>query len=113
MYADKVTRSMTNAIRETDRRRKIQEEYNQKHNITPETISKEIKKYDLPSSKQKTKIARWYSYDHIEKGDLEKMPMDKRIEYLTKEMQRAVKELQFEKALVLREEIQRLKKQAP
>ena len=109
MYADKTTRSMANAIKETERRRKIQEEYNIKHKITPETIIKEIKKYDLPSSKNKTKIARWYSYEHMDKKDLEKMPLKMRFEYMNKEMHRAVKELQFERALMLREEIQRLK----
>lgn len=109
MYADKITRSMANAIKETERRRKIQEDYNRQHDITPETIVKEIKRYDLPSSKAKTKIARWYSYDHMDKKDLEKMPLKIRLEYMTKEMQRAVKELQFERALMLREEIQRLK----
>lgn len=114
MYADKYTRSMDNAIKETERRRKIQEEFNIKHNITPETIIKEIKKNDLPSSKSSgnrlTKISRWYSYDVENKENLEKMPLAVRIEYMTKNMQRAVKELQFEKALYLREEIQKLKK---
>lgn len=111
MYADKLTRSMQNAINETDRRRIIQEKYNVKHNITPETIIKEIKKIDLIGKKPMAKISRWYSYNVENKEDLEKLPVEKRIEYLNKQMQKAVKELQFEHALYLREEIQRMKKE--
>ncbi|MGD0977414.1 MAG: excinuclease ABC subunit UvrB [Minisyncoccia bacterium] len=110
MYADKITRSMQNAIDETNRRRKIQEDFNIKHEITPETIIKAVKKIDLIGKKPTTKIGRWYSYDVEDKADLESLPVAKRIEYLTKQMQRAVKELQFEHALYLREEIQKIKK---
>jgi excinuclease ABC subunit B len=102
---------MQNAIDETNRRRQIQEKYNIDHNITPETIIKEIKKIDLIGKKPTTKISRWYSYDVEDKEDLENLPINKRIEYMTKQMQRAVKELQFEKALYLREEIQKMKKE--
>jgi excinuclease ABC subunit B len=101
---------MQNAIDETNRRRKIQEDFNIKHEITPETIIKAVKKIDLIGKKPTTKIGRWYSYDVEDKADLESLPVAKRIEYLTKQMQRAVKELQFEHALYLREEIQKIKK---
>jgi len=112
MYADKITGSMENAIRETERRRKIQEEYNAKHGITPVSIQKAVKRSDLPSSK-KAKISRWYSYDPMDsKEDLEKLPRARRIEILTKQMERAVKELRFEHALYLREQILKLKKEA-
>jgi len=112
MYADKITGSMENAIRETERRRKIQEEYNAKHGITPVSIQKAVKRSDLPSSK-KAKISRWYSYDPMDsKEDLEKVPRARRIEILTKQMERAVKELRFEHALYLREQILKLKKEA-
>ncbi len=111
MYADKMTGSMENAIRETERRRKIQEEYNAKHGITPASIQKVVKRSDLPSSK-KSKISRWYSYDPIDnKEDLEKLPTARRIEIMTKQMERAVKELKFEYALYLREEVLRLRKE--
>jgi excinuclease ABC subunit B len=112
MYADKITGSMENAIRETERRRKIQEEYNIKHGITPASIQKAVKRSDLPSSK-KAKISRWYSYDPIDgKEDLEKLPVARRIEIMTKQMERAVKELKFEYALYLREEVLKLRKAA-
>lgn len=111
MYADKITGSMENAIRETERRRKIQEEYNARHRITPVSIQKAVKRSDLPTSK-KAKISRWYSYDPIDnKEDLEKLPLARRIEILTKQMERAVKELRFEHALYLREQILKLKKE--
>ncbi|MBI4160441.1 MAG: excinuclease ABC subunit UvrB [Candidatus Yanofskybacteria bacterium] len=108
MYANKVTRSMANAIRETERRRKAQEEYNAERGITPTTIQKEIKKSDLHSGK--AKISKWYSYDPEDKEGLEKMPAAKRIEFLRKDMERAVKELKFEKAMYLREEMLKIKK---
>lgn len=110
MYADKVTRSMENAIKETERRRKVQEDYNAKHGITPTSIQKEIKRSDLGSGK-KTKISKWYSYDYNEeeKG-LDKMTPEARIERLTKEMERAVKELKFERAMFLREKMLKIKK---
>jgi len=112
MYADKMTGSMENAIRETERRRKIQEEYNAKHGITPASIQKAVKRSDLPSSK-KAKISRWYSYDPVDgKEDLEKLPVSRRIEIMTKQMERAVKELKFEYALYLREEVLKLRKEA-
>lgn len=108
MYADKTSRSMAKAIKETERRRKVQKAFNRKNGIKPETIVKAVKRSDLPS--QKTKISRWYGYGPADdKEDLEKLPLDKRLEIMTKEMERAVKELQFEKAMYLREQILKLR----
>ncbi|MFA6088348.1 MAG: excinuclease ABC subunit UvrB [Candidatus Woesearchaeota archaeon] len=94
MYADVTTDSMKRAISETNRRRKIQEEYNIKHNITPKTIIKAIpeKKIELRDIK------------HIAKSDIPKM-----ISKLEKEMNRASEELNFELAIELRERIKMLK----
>lgn len=101
MYADHITGSMKRAIGETDRRRKIQEEYNKKHNITPKGIAKNIDKgmrKDLPDS-EKSKL------------DLKKIPKDEYkhlIRDLSRQMDLAAANLQFEKAAQLRDMIKEL-----
>ena len=98
MYADKITNSMQYAIDETNRRRKIQDDYNKAHNITPRSVTKEV----LGSIETVTAV----------KEEAQKpMPkdIDKEIIRLTNEMQIAAYELQFEKAAMLRDEIKRLK----
>lgn len=102
MYADKVTGSIQRTLAETDRRRKIQEEYNKKHNITPVGVAKNISKgmrADLPDS-EKPKL------------DLKKVPKDEYkhlIRDLTSQMEMASANLQFEKAAELRDIIQEIK----
>ncbi len=94
MYADLISESMQIAIDETARRRKIQEEYNKKYGIVPKTIIKEIR--DLISSEDidsKKKSKRELS--SREKANL--------LEKLTKEMKTAAKELDFERAMELRD----------
>ncbi|MBI2062909.1 MAG: excinuclease ABC subunit UvrB [Candidatus Yanofskybacteria bacterium] len=111
MYADKITRSMANAIKETERRRKVQEEYNRKHGVTPTSIQKAVKRSDLPSAK-KARISKWYSYDLSDKEkEIEHLTPTMQVERLQKEMERAVKELKFEKAMYLREQMLKLRKQ--
>lgn len=101
MYADEVTRSMEIAITETERRRKIQQEYNAKHGITPKTITKkvsdvlEISTHANDSKKMKKNMSK------AEKAQL--------IESLTKEMKAAAKLLEFEHAAFLRDKIKKLK----
>jgi excinuclease ABC subunit B len=108
LYADRVTRSMQQAMDETRRRRKIQHNYNQQHNITPETIRKEVTQvFDFGKEVEATPqyevaedFAKYKSLDD----------MDTVIRSLETEMQAAVKALEFERAAELRDQIQALKK---
>ncbi len=95
MYADNMTDSMKGAIEETARRRKIQEEYNKKHNITPKTIIKPIP--DLIEITGKSK----------EELKLEGSIKDQ-IRYLEEEMLRLAKNLEFEKAAKIRDTLKTL-----
>mgnify|MGYP004661968721 CR=1 FL=1 len=97
MYADVVSESMEIAIKETERRRKIQEEYNKEHNIIPKTIIKEIRDVisNIEETKKETKLTI-----------KEKEQMIVKIE---KEMQEAAKNLDFEKATELRDILFELK----
>ena len=105
MYADRITNSMKKAIDETDRRRVLQEKYNQEHGITPQGISKSIEKGmrpDLPEEAKRAKL------------DLKKIPRDEYgslIKDLTSQMELAAANLQFEQAAELRDIIDDIKKQ--
>ena len=93
MYADTISDSMDKAIKETARRRKIQEEYNKEHNITQKTIIKEIR--DLISNEEEIKEEPKVKLSKKEKLDM--------IDNLTKEMNDAAKKLDFERAMELRD----------
>lgn len=100
MYADSVTDSMKKAIDETNRRRKIQMEYNIKNNITPKTIIKPV--HDVIEA---TKVAEDRA-EYIESVE----SLEKLLESLEKEMKQAAKNLEFEKAAQIRDKIIELKK---
>ncbi|PKM51432.1 MAG: excinuclease ABC subunit B [Firmicutes bacterium HGW-Firmicutes-7] len=107
MYADRMTGSMERAIGETNRRRKIQEDYNIEHGITPTTIIKAVRDIIRISkvSEEKSK----YSLDK----DPESMSIDELMELIkkvTSDMKKAAADLQFEKAASLRDELIKLKK---
>lgn len=107
MYADVMTESMDKAITETNRRRSIQEAYNEEHGIIPQTIKKKV--HDVI---QITKTATEKQKFGLEK-DPESMNADelnKLIKKLDKEMKQAAMELQFERAAELRDKILELKK---
>lgn len=95
MYADRITESMKKAIEETQRRRKIQEEYNKKHNITPKTITKEIREVISNNDEKELK-----KLEKTKKNDIIDM---KSIENIEEEMKKAAKELDFERAMELRD----------
>ena len=97
MYADVVTDSMKRAIEETERRRRIQMEYNRRHGITPEGIKKEIR-----TILKETPMVE--EGERLPAGELKRV-----IEELQREMRRAAKELRFEEAARIRDEIRRLK----
>ncbi len=99
MYADKITESMDEAIKETARRRKIQMEYNERHHITPKTIIKPI--HDVVRSKETKEVTRKY----LAKKKISKKDKEKMLENLRKEMKEAAKELDFERAAELRDMI--------
>jgi excinuclease ABC subunit B len=107
MYADTITDSMRNAITETNRRRNIQEQYNEEHGIVPKTIIKKV--YDIIRA---TEAVEERKYKNLNK-DPESMSRDellKAIAQLEKSMRKAASELQFEAAAQLRDEIIELKK---
>lgn len=102
MYADKITDSMNEAITETNRRRKVQMEYNKEHNIVPKTIIKAISeplKFMDKTSKKKNA------------GKLTRGEIEKEIKSLEKEMRQAAKDLDFEKAAEIRDAIIEMKAQ--
>ncbi len=105
MYADKKTGSMKRAISETQRRRKIQEAYNKKHNIIPTSITKEIKKSRLSGVKSKEKKQMQISLKDISGQNIDKMLSD-----LKAKMELAARNLEFEQAAEYRDKISQLRK---
>ncbi len=99
-YADKMTDSMKEAIDETARRRKIQEEYNKEHNIVPKTIIKEIREVISNTDQVKGKEKK-----------LTKKEIMKNIDTIEKEMREAAKNLDFERAMELRDILFEMKSQ--
>ena len=115
MYADKITRSMEVAINETARRRAIQDAYNKAHGITPRTVIKDVRDViEIGAKEEDTRHKRkGTGIDAVEdKSPKRKMSAKDRealIEKLTREMKQAARELEFEKAAFIRDEIARLK----
>ena len=106
MYADTITDSMRKAIDETERRRRIQQEYNEAHNITPTTIKKAVRDL-IAISKTASESGR-----DLEK-DIESMnrrKLEKLIKELTKKMHKAAADLNFEEAAQIRDRITEIRK---
>ena len=109
MYADTVTPSMEAAIRETERRRSIQEKYNKDHGITPKTIIKPIT--DVAAFTAAEKVAE-DAEKAVDARQLAPKQLDDLIKELTAEMKRASKNLDFEYAATLRDRIKEIQAQA-
>ena len=103
MYANFITEGMEKAITETNRRREIQQEYNEKHHITPHSVQKEISaglRAIIPEKEKENKL------------DIKRIPKDELpalIKQLSSEMQLAAANLEFERAAALRDEVERIK----
>lgn len=103
MYANFITESMEKAISETNRRREIQKEYNEKHHITPASIKKDVSlglRAIIPEKQVENKL------------DIKRIPKDELpnlIKQLSSEMQLAAANLEFERAALLRDEINKIK----
>jgi len=106
MYADSLTDSMRRAVEETNRRRKIQEEYNRTHHITPKSIYKSVEEVLKATAVADSKVSedKEFSLDYLSSLDQEE-----RIEVLEKAMAQAARRLEFEKAAQIRDELKRLK----
>jgi len=104
MYADNITQSMQKAIKETSRRRQVQEAYNNEHGITPQGIKKAIK--DITERVQAVAETRDpYAVDPISKEEMNQL-----IRQLESQMKSAAKNLEFEKAAMIRDRIIELRK---
>jgi len=108
LYADRITKSMEKAMAETERRRKIQAEYNVRHNITPTTIKKDIRSV-LEITQIADEITEFESLEDAVKYN--KDNLEKTIKKLEMDMYKASKELEFEKAAFIRDEIAKLRKE--
>ena len=107
MYADTITDSMGRALDETNRRRKIQEEYNEAHGITPQTIKKAVR--DLISiSREVKKEDTIYAEKDLE--SMSRKELEKLAAQIQKKMKAAAAELNFEEAVVLRDQMIEVKK---
>ena len=105
MYADTITKSMDKAIKETERRRKIQIEYNEKTGITPQTIIKDVREVIEATKVAEEKVE--YNTENIK--EVSEKDKKKLIKKYTEEMMEAAKNLQFERAAELRDIINYLK----
>lgn len=117
MYADVITESMRKTIEETNRRRKLQEEYNKEHGITPKTIYKSVEEIlsstsiaDVRKKEYEKEEAQFLKVAEPVVRFMTKEQKLELIEQMTEEMLTAAKDLEFERAAFLRDEIEKMKK---
>lgn len=108
LYADRRTGSMERAIGETNRRRAIQTEYNEKHGLKPETIIKDIRDV-IEITRIAETVEEYKSLDDAVKYDVR--TLEKSVKKLEADMRKASKELQFEQAAYFRDELFKMKKE--
>ncbi len=106
LYADKMTRSMDQAILETNRRRKIQEAYNQEHGITPQTVKKSVR--NIMASIYEADYLTIPAVSDVEEAYVRLKEIPLMIQKLKKEMKEAASHLEFERAAEIRDKIHRL-----
>lgn len=102
MYADGISKAMKAAIDETDRRRKIQSDYNEAHGITPESVKKSVRSV-IEATKAAEKATEFYKGKAP--SELTRKELQDYVKKLEKEMKQAAKDLQFERAAQLRDQI--------
>jgi excinuclease ABC subunit B len=109
LYCENITGSIRRAVKETNRRRKIQLEYNRKYEVIPETITKPVEEFAIINNKNNFEDFSTVNEEHgkyLSQSNLWLL-----IKSLEKEMRQAAKNLDFERAALLRDEIRRLKKE--
>jgi len=109
LYCENITGSIRRAVKETNRRRKIQLEYNRKYQITPKTITKPVEEFAIVNKVNNFEDFSTVNEEH--EKYLSKSNLWLLIKSLEKEMRQAAKNLDFERATLLRDEIRRLKKE--
>lgn len=109
MYADTITDSMRKAIDETNRRRSIQHAYNEAHGITPTSIKKEIRDIISLEVDEQGRADEMAARREKDRESMSKKELTKEIERLTKRMNKAAAELDFEHAAMYRDELKELK----
>ena len=114
LYGDKITDSMKFLINETKKRRAVQIKYNKENNITPKTILKnidEIKSSTVVADKDINEIIELY--EQIEFNDIDSIEWKDKVKEIERKMLNYAKGLQFEKAALLRDQLEKLKKYTP
>ena len=105
MYADRMTGSMKRAIEEVKRRRKLQKQYNEKHGITPQSIIKSVQDTRLAGKKEQLEESKEFNIKNLTKSEIAYL-----IDELRDQMDLAAKNLEFEKAVELRDQITAIRK---
>jgi excinuclease ABC subunit B len=110
MYADRMTESMKRALDETNRRREIQTAYNTEHNIQPASIVKQVRDLTDRVRAQIAESKPAAPAEDVSPEDLSKLELDKMVRELEKAMRQAAKDLEFEKAAALRDQVFELRR---